>query len=414
MRKLLLDIYYVWINEMKVVLKDQAVILLFILVPLGYPVLYSYIYNNEVAHEVKVIALDESHSTLGREFVRKVDATADVRIVGYATDMEEAKEAMRRKEAYGILYIPSDFSKNLHSQKQTQVNVYADMSSLLFYKAMLLSATEVSLDMGGDIRVAEMGYKTQQEDATNQQAVLNEWVTMYNTPNGFASFLIPAILILIIQQTLLLGIGTITGTHNDRKTYTIASHTHEGKKVNAFKLTLGKAFCYASIYMIISVWVLRVIPYLFSLPQIGSPFTIAAFLMPYLLSATFFGITLSYFCSQREFAMPLFVFTSVLFVFISGISWPWTSMPDTIKSISYIVPSTPAIHGFVKINTMGAKLADVRFEFITLWIQAGVYWLTATIMYKWWIQNYDPKHKGNLPEIINDSIDFNIRTRKKN
>lgn len=396
MKKLLLDIYYVWINELKVVFRDPAVILLFFIVPLAYPVLYSFIYNNEVAHEVKVIVVDDSHSALSREFKRKVDATADVKVVGYATDMEEAREALRRKEAYGIMYIPGDFSQKINTQQQTSVSVYADMSSLLFYKAMLLSATEVSLDMGADIRVAETGGGSREEDATTRQTVESEWVVLYNTQNGFASFLVPAILILIIQQTLILGIATIIGTHNDKKSFAIASHTSEGKNVGALKLSIGKAFCYASLYMLISVWVLRVVPYIFKFPQIGDPLTIAAFLMPYLLAATFFGMTLSYFCSQREFGMLLFVFTSVIFIFISGISWPWTAIPAPIQSIAYIIPSTPGIHGFVKINTMGATLRDVWPEYITLWIHSAVYYLTAVLMYKWWIQNYDPKYKGML------------------
>lgn len=396
MKKLLLDIYYVWINEFKVIFKDEAIILLFFIVPLAYPVLYSFIYNNETVHEVKVVVVDDSSSALSREFKRRVDATADVHIIGYATDMEEARESLRRKEAYGIMYIPHDFSQKINTQQQTQVSVFADMSSLLFYKAMLLSATEVSLDMGADIRVAETGGGSQEEDAALRQTVESQWVTMYNTQNGFASFLVPAILILIIQQTLVLGISTIIGTHNDRKRFSIASHTAEGRNVGAVKLTIGKAFCYTSLYMIISVWVLRVVPYIFKFPQIGDPIIIATFLMPYLLAATFFSMTLSYFCSQREFAMPLFVFTSVLFIFISGISWPWTAIPEPIQAIAYIIPSTPGIHGFIKINTMGSTLLDVWPEFITLWIQAGVYCITAILMYKWWIQNYDPEYKGML------------------
>ncbi len=396
MKNFLLNIYYVWLGELKVVFRDSAVVLLFFIVPLTYPFLYSFIYNNETARNVKVVVVDDSNSVLSREFKRKVDATADVKVIGYATDMEEAREAMRRKEAYGIIYIPRDFSKKINTQQQTQVSLFADMSSLLFYKAMMLAATDVSLDMGADIRVVETGGGSQEEDATTRQTVESQWVTMYNPQNGFASFLVPAILVLIIQQTLILGIATIIGTHNDKKRFTIASHVSEGKRVSSLELTIGKAFCYSSLYMLVSVWVFRVIPYLFKFPQIGDPLTIAAFLMPFLLAATFFAMTLSYFCSQREFGMMLFVFTSVLFIFMSGISWPWTAIPEPLKAIAYIIPSTPGIHGFIKINTMGATLADVWFDYVTLWIQAGVYCVTAVAMYKWWIKNYDPKYKGML------------------
>lgn len=394
MKKTIYDIYYVWISELKVVFRDPAVILLFFIVPLMYPLVYSFFYNNEVVSEVKVLVVDNSHSAIARDFIRKMDASHDVKIVGYVADMEEAKEAMHRKEAYGIVMIPEDFSRNIYTQQQTQVNVYVDMSSMLFYKAIFLTATEVALNIGADIRVSEMGYKTKTEDDATMQAVENEWVSFYNPMNGFASFLIPAILILIIQQTMFLGIATIVGTHNDRKRFSEASHAQDGKMINAISLTVGKAFCYAAIYLIVCAWVLRVVPYLFKFPQIGDPLTIAVFLMPFLLASTFFCMTLSYFCSQREFAMPLFAFTSVLFVFLSGVSWPWIAMPGPLKAIAYIIPSTPGINGFVKINTMGATLPDVWFEYIALSVQALVYCITAIFMYKWWIRNYDPLYRG--------------------
>ncbi len=86
--------------------------------------------------------------------------------------------------------------------------------------------------------------------------------------------------------------------------------------------------------------------------------------------------------------------TSVLFIFLSGISWPWTAIPAPLKAIAYIIPSTPGIHAFVKINTMGASLSEVWFEFIMLWVQAGFYCISSVFMYRWWIKNYDPEHLG--------------------
>lgn len=399
MKKLLLDIYYVWKNEMKVVFRDPAVILLLVIVPLLYPVLYAFLYNNETVHEVKAIVVDESNTSLSREFARKVDGAADVHVVATVANMEEAREAMRRKEAYGIIVIPRSFSTDLNTNKQTTVSLYSDISSMLYYKALLLTCTEVSLDMGANIRVEDMGYGTQEQDAATMQAVDYEWVPFYNVSNGFASFLVPAILILVIQQTLLLGVGTIVGTHNDKKRFTVASLVSEGKNVHPLKLTIGKGFCYSMIYFVSSAWILRVVPYIFDLPQIGNPETIAVFLFPYILAASFFAMTISYFSSQREFIMLLIVFTSLPFLFLSGISWPWPAVPEPLKAVAYLLPSTPGIHGFVKINTMGATLPDVWFEFVTLWVHAVVYCILATLMYYWWIDNYDPKYKGKHPSI---------------
>ncbi len=388
MKKKAIDIFYVWKNELKVVLKDPALILMFFIVPAFYPLLYSFVYNKEVVTEVRMVVVDDSHSSLSREFIRNVDASHDVSIIGHATDISQAQEALYRKEAYGILHIPSGFSKNINTGQQTQVKVFADMSGILHYKAMLLATTEASLKMGADIRVGEMGYKSQKEDEASMQFVQNEWVSFYNAPNGFAGFFIPAILILILQQTMLLGVATLTGTHVDRKNFTIVSRARQGKKIGSLTITLGKALCYFSLYPIICIWVLRIIPYLFNLPQIGNPFTLVVFLLPFLLSCSFFCLMLSYFCSQREFGMLIFAATSIMLILLSGISWPWNAMPGALKGIAYLFPSTPGIQGFVKINTMGADISGVRKELTALWVQTCVYWVGATLMYKWWLQNY--------------------------
>lgn len=398
MVRLFIDIYYVWKAELKVMFRDKAVILLFFIVPAFYPLVYTSFYNNEVVRDVNTIVVDESNSMLSREFIRKVDATPDVRIIGKAADLEEAKEYTRNGKAFAILLIPRDFSKNLNTGKQSRVFAFCDIRSMLLYKTVTLAATEVSLDMGASIRVEDVGHATQKQDDATMQTIESKWVPFYNPQNGYAGFLIPAVLIMIIQQTMFLGIGTLVGTHNDRKTYTVASHAYFGKNVNAVRLTLGKGLAYSFIYLFVSIWILRVAPYLFNLPQVGSPETLAVFLMPFLLAATFFSMTISYFVSQREFTLLLFAFSSVVFLFLSGISWPWTSMPPALQALGNLIPSTPAIHGFVKINTLGANFNEVWPEYVQLWIQVGVYFILAVLMYHWWIRNYDPKYQGKMPK----------------
>ena len=350
----ILDIFYIWKDELKNVFKDEGVLIFFFLVPFAYPLLYSFIYNNEVVREAKMVVVDQSDSYLSREFTRRVNATPDVRVVAVSTDMEEAKRMLDRKEAYGILYFPIEFSKNLHTGKQTTVPLYCDMSSLLFYKAFLLAATEVSLDLGKEIRMHNApGASAKQEEIT-VNPIPYESVTLFNTQNGFASFLVPAILILVIQQTLVLGIGMLGGT-------------------------------YILIYVVVCIWVLAVVPKLFSLPQVGDPVTILLFILPYLFASIFFAMTLSGFMTTREAPMLVFVFTSVILLFISGVSWPKEAIPPFWQAIGYLFPSTPGIQGFIRINTCGAALNEVVHEYHTLWIQAGAYFVLALVIYRFQI-----------------------------
>ena len=239
----ILDIFYIWKDELKNVFKDEGVLIFFFLVPFAYPLLYSFIYNNEVVREAKMVVVDQSDSYLSREFTRRVNATPDVRVVAVSTDMEEAKRMLDRKEAYGILYFPTEFSKNLHTGKQTTVPLYCDMSSLLFYKAFLLAATEVSLDLGKEIRMHNApGASAKQEEIT-VNPIPYESVTLFNTQNGFASFLVPAILILVIQQTLVLGIGMLGGTAREKNRFhslvPISRHFN-----GTLRIVLGKSLTY--------------------------------------------------------------------------------------------------------------------------------------------------------------------------
>lgn len=111
------------------------------------------------------------------------------------------------------------------------------------------------------------------------------------------------------------------------------------------------------VYSLVSVYVLCVVPRIFSLNQIGQPGTLALFMLPYLAACIFFAMTASIAIRNRETCMLLFVFTSVPLLFISGISWPGAAIPPFWKYFSYVFPSTFGINGFVRINNMGGTLS---------------------------------------------------------
>lgn len=378
------DSFYIWKEEWKNVFRDEGVMIFFFLVPLLYPVLYSFIYNNEVVREAKLVVVDDSRTALSREFVRRVNASADVRVVEFCPDMASAQASMDRKEAYGILWIPSDFSQNLNTGKQATVSLYSDMSALLFYKAFLLTATEVSLDMGAEIAASRAPASTEKLQQIQVQPIPSESITMFNTQNGFASFLVPAILVLVIQQTLLLGIGMLGGTareHNRFHTLIPISKHFNG----TLRIVFGKSLTYIVLYVFVCLWVFVIVPRLFSLPQVGQPLDILLFLLPYLLAAIFFAMTLSGFMRTREEPMMVFVFTSLILLFISGISWPKEAIPAFWRYVGYLFPSTAGIQGFVRLNTTGATLNEVAPEYQLLWIQTGTYFLTACLVYRYQI-----------------------------
>jgi hypothetical protein len=69
-------------------------------------------------------------------------------------------------------------------------------------------------------------------------------------------------------------------------------------------------------------------------------------------------------------------------IFLSGVSYPLELLPWYWKIWHYIFPAAPGTLGFVKLNTMGADLSDIKLQYIANWAQVGVYFLLSIWVYK--------------------------------
>lgn len=375
------DWNYIFRQELRNVVRDEGVLVFFFLVPLVYPLLYTFIYTNETVRDVPVVAVDDCRTAQSRAYLRRIDATPDVAVVARCRDMAAAREEIAHRNAYGIVYVPADFSRKLGRGEQTVVSVFADMSGMLYYKAVLTANTNVSLAMNARIKVARAAGTTAEQDRVTEHPIAYEEVSLYNPQNGFAAFLIPAVLILILQQTLLLGVGISAGTareHNRFRDLLPVCRHYRG----LLRIVLGKAWAYLLVYIPLSVYVLGVVPRLFSLIRIGNPLDLALFVVPYLLACIFFAMTVSVLVRQRETCIMIIVFTSVPLLFLSGVSWPGSALPVFWKAFSCIFPSTFGINGYLKLNCMGAEAGAVRTEWLALWAQAVFYFFTTCLVYR--------------------------------
>lgn len=380
MMKVITDIFRISYNEIKTVMRDKGILIFILLVPLMYPLLYSYVYTNEVVRNVPAAVVDECDSHLSRGFVRNMDAAPEVEVIARCGDMNEAKELMRKGKAYGVINIPPSFDADIEHGDQTHIGLYCDMSSMLYYKALLLAATNVSLEMNKDIKVQRhIPGTTDTQDLISKTPIEYDYIPLYNPQSGFAAFLIPPVLMLILQQTLLLGIGMSTGDCREKYAGSVIPFNVLYKR--PFRIVTGKMLPYLLLYLLIAVYMFVVVNDTFSLPDLGDYSIYILFVATYILACIFFGMTLSAFVYRREDCILLFVFMSVPLLFLSGVSWPGASMPDFWKYISYLFPSTFGMNGYVRINSMGASFSDISFELKGLMIQTVVYFTAACFFY---------------------------------
>lgn len=386
------DICFVWREEMKQVFKDEGVIIFFFVVPLIYPLLYSWIYNNEKWEEVPVVVVDHSHSALSRKFVRMCDASPDVKVAFYAQDMDEAKSLISRQLVRGIYYFPADFDVNVSRLQQATVGVYCDMSLMLGYKAVFQTAQMVSMEMGKQIKTKLGRNYTVREEAISTQPLAVDDVPLFNPSGGYGSFILPGVLMLILQQTLALGIGLSAGTTREESRYgwlVPLSRHYNG----TLRIVLGKALCYFMIYAVIAAWLVAGVPRLFHFPQLAEWWPLMVIMFPYLLACIFFGMTMSCMVKYRENVMLLMVFVSVPLLFMAGASWPQSNIPGFWQGVSWLFPSTFGVRAYIRLNSMGASLQDVAQEYRILWVHVFVYFVAACAVYRYQI-HLARKHKN--------------------
>lgn len=373
----LIDIWEIFAGEVRYVFHDGGVLLLFFVATLLYPFIFAAVYHSEMVLDIPVAVVDQSHSAESVRVIRKIDATPELTVRYKCCTMDEAERLMREHRVHAVILFPRDYGARIARVETARACLFCDMSTFLYYRSVMTGASNVLVDEMKYIelqRCEQMGLT--EADAEGQVTPIGyEDVKLFNAPGGFTSFLVPPLLVLVIHQTLFLGIGVLFGTARERQhRQRIPIRLRRGAPI---RIMVGRALAYLLMYVPVVFIDLFVLPRVFGFPHIGSIGTLIGFLLPFLLATIFFSITMAGFFRERDTIIVTCIFFSVILLFLSGTVWPQSNMPAVWRWFSYLFPSTPAIQGFIRINTMGAHLSEVSFEYLLLWFQTGVYFFTA-------------------------------------
>lgn len=391
-------IWHNFVHELKTAFRDRGVVIMFILGPLIYPLLYAGMYLNETLVDVPVGIVDNSHSSFSGQLIRNLDATENMKVYSHYSSMAEAQQAFDNRDIHGIVFIPKDLNYKLGRNEQATISVYCDVSSFMYYRSIYQSCNYTILNMSKKIQIQRLNAS----GVTGESATMiadpmpYQNISLYNAGGGFASFLVPGILILILFQTLFFGITMLAGTSREENRFhvLVSAKAHRG---GVFRVISGKAAFYFLVYSVWIFYVLGIIPQLFNLPHIGNPVDLIKMMIPFLLATIFFSMTVSVFIPNRETSMILFMFFSIILLFLSGITWPQSNINGFWKVFAWIFPATHGIQGYIKINSMGADIQHASFEYVSLWAQTALYFVTTSVAYLWQIKK---SSKKNLAEMI--------------
>lgn len=369
------------LNEFKTISGSFAIVLVLMGGIFMYGLLYNYMYAPDVVRNVPVVVVDNSKTELSREYIRLLNATPQVDVIATGEDYPQAQELMKMDEAAGILYLPYDFTDRVSRGDESVFIMYETTNAFLNYLAMQEASAGSMLALNDRYRPEMVVFLPSQ--AATQLSVAKPinvaGTALYNYTEGYGTYLIPAVLIVIMFQTLLMVIGMVSGEERQFKLLQVYRPTFG----QAGRLVIGKTFVYMMLYAVFSLFLLGLIPLIFDLPDIGNVWNIIMLLIPFLMATSFFGLTASVIFTDSDAPLLMIAFFSVGLIFLSGVSYPLELMPWYWKLSHFLIPAAPATLAYVKLNSMGASMAEIHTEYVTLWVQCAVYFVLACWAYRY-------------------------------
>jgi ABC-2 type transport system permease protein len=327
-----------------------------------YAVIYPQPYVNEVLRRLPIAVVDQDGTETSREFGRRVDATSDVAVVYRLPDLATAEREVFARHIEGILLIPENFERELLHGHQSPVALYGDASYFLVFQRISGAVSAVAQTVGTKVeaqRLVDIGVDPVIASAATNPMPLTS-VPIFNPEGGYATYILPAALVLILQQTLLIGV-CLLGTSPGADFRKVVAHPPSEATI-----VLGKMIAYMLLEAVVVPTYLVVLPHVYGLPRLGSVWSIVIFAIPFVFAVSGLGMLLA-----SLFRTPLIAQLSVAavglpFLMMSGFTWPAEMMPEGIRLFAKFVPSTSAIVGFVELSQLGAPLSVVRPQLLTL------------------------------------------------
>ncbi len=361
-------------NEYRTIFSDGGVMLILIFALFIYATAYSLAYAPQVLRNVPIGVIDLSQTSTSRALTETFNAGPNTYVAYQPADMVEAKKLFFDREIYGIVYIPSDYEEKLLGGQQAVVAIYCDASYFLMYRQVFQEVVTTIGNTGAMVefqRLIAKGANIPQAQAT-PQPVIYQTRNIFNPYLGYGTFVMPAIIMVIIQQTMLIGIGMIGGTWREHGLYhklCPAGRRH----MSTLPIVLGRGLVYASLYAVTCFYILGLHYRLFHYPMNGATGTILLFMAVYMAACIGLSIAVSTLFRYRENSLLFLLWTSIPLLMLSGVSYPREGIPDWLFQFGQLFPSSHGVNAFIRIQTMGASLSEVFAEIKALVILAVIY-----------------------------------------
>jgi ABC-2 type transport system permease protein len=350
------------------VLGMRSAFSLLFLAPLIYGIYYPQPYLNQILRKLPIAVVDNDLSDISRRIVETLDASGALSVAVRARTLVDARTAIDRGRAFAAVEIPANTERDVLKGSTAHIPIYADATYLFMFRS---TASGVATAVGA--LTSDLTSRGARSDGSLVKAKLASsspadvlLQPIFNPVGGYASYIVPAAFMLILQQTLLIGAAMLTGTAL-------------AKGGGAFASVFGRGMAHLTVYLPVLALYLIVLPRIYGFSALGHVPQLFALATIFLLATSFLGQAIGAWFTRPENATLLLLATSLPQFFTTGFAWPREAIPETAIALSRIFPADFAIDGVVRINQLGAGIWEVAHDWLGLWCLTLLYFALAVI-----------------------------------
>lgn len=364
-----------WLTLTSIV-RDPSVLLLVIIGPIVYSFYYPLPYSPELVRDIPVAIADLDRSSLSRQLVRLADASPDLKVIGVVDSPAQLREAMWDGEIQGGLIIPRGFRKSILRGETAKTVVLGNGAYFIFNRGELVGFSGAAQALSSELGVRhELATSSSPEQAAQRSEPIRlELRAVSNPTGGYSTYVVPAVAVVVLQQTLLLGICILLGTWRES-----GAPFNMKFKTNRFALV----FAAATICFLNTLYYIGIVYWREDYPHLGQLSELLPVIVVFSLTAAAWSVAIGTYIRFREQAIIHLLPTAIPIIFLAGFAWPIESIPAPLVVLSMLVPSSAGVQAFLNVDQMGASFMQVLPEVISLLLLLGGSLLLIALRKDW-------------------------------
>ena len=355
-------------REIRFVSSQKALVLIFLIAPIAYAFMYGSIYANKLEEKVKIAVVDMDGSELSRMIATQLNATQMADVVT-ASSLDDAEQQLYNGTIQGYLFLEKGLQEKVLRLQKATITLAVNASRFLPSSDLTATLSKISLTLGAGIRMKYISRQGTGNEAALQQAnpLSLDYRPLYNENSSYGAFLLPGLLAIILQQTLLIGLVASMGIEREQQ---FAGLFQMGS--NSAVLS-GKGAFYLVTFLIIGLFFVVINFTVLRVPMRGSGLSLLLLTAVFIAALIPMGLFIGSFFRTPLMGMQVMAFSSYPFFLITGYSMPYHSLPQAVQWIAALMPTTPFLKSYQSIVQAGGTLPDNKEALLHLLLLWAVY-----------------------------------------